>query len=90
MSEEFRQAIVAEADRLAAVEGAEGPVAAVRAVGDVFAALDDALLELGQPRLQAISTLRQDGWSYDRIAAAVGLSKGRVAQLVREADERLP
>jgi hypothetical protein len=32
-------------------------------------------------RLTAVRRLRDDGWSYDRIAAATGLSKGRVQQL---------
>lgn len=88
LSEDFRRAIVAEADRLTALEEARGPVATVNAVGDVFAALDDALAEVALPRLQAIAHLRRDGWSYDRIARETNLSKGRVAQLAREARAR--
>lgn len=88
LSEEFHGAIVNEADRLAALEEARGPVAAINAVGDVFAALDDALAELALPRLHAIAHLRREGWSYDRIAGATNLSKGRVAQLAREARTR--
>jgi DNA-directed RNA polymerase specialized sigma24 family protein len=88
MSEELRAAVRSEVDRLAAVEEALGPVAAIQAVADVYAALDDALAELGEPRLRALATLRREGWSYDRIAAATSLSKGRVAQLAREARRR--
>lgn len=49
MSEDFRRAIVTEADRLEALYGTRGPVAAIDAVGDVYAALDDALAELALP-----------------------------------------
>ena len=53
----------------------------VRAVGDTFAALDSELERIAAVRLDAVRRLRGEGWSYDRIAAATGLSKGRVAQL---------
>lgn len=82
LSPELRAAITAEAAHLADVSE---PLAVIEAVGDTFAALDDALAELAMPRLRAIAKLREDGWSYDRIAAATNLSKGRVAQLAREA-----
>ena len=64
------------------------PLVVIAAVGDVFAALDDALEQLALPRLRAVADLRRQGWSYDRIAAATNLSKGRVAQLAREARAR--
>ena len=64
------------------------PLVVIAAVGDVFAALDDALEQLAMPRLRAVADLRRQGWSYDRIAAATNLSKGRVAQLAREARAR--
>ncbi|KQZ88429.1 hypothetical protein ASD62_02970 [Phycicoccus sp. Root563] len=64
------------------------PLAAIAAVGDTFAALDDALAQLALPRLRAVAELRRQGWSYDRIAAATNLSKGRVAQLAKEARAR--
>lgn len=88
MSEELRQAIINETDQLSDVLDTEGPLAAIDAVADVYAALDDALSELAIPRLRAISMLRREGWSYDRIAAATHLSKPRVAQLAREALQR--
>jgi DNA-directed RNA polymerase specialized sigma24 family protein len=78
-------AISAEARQLADV--AE-PLAVIEAVGDTFAALDDALAQIALPRLRAVAELRRQGWSYDRIAAATALSKGRVARLAREARQR--
>ena len=80
-----RQALREEADRL---EEVEDPLATIRGVGDFFAAIDHELERIAEVRLRAVGALRQQGWSYDRIAAATGLSKGRVAQLVR--DQRQP
>jgi DNA-directed RNA polymerase specialized sigma24 family protein len=57
------------------------PVEVCTAVGDTFAALDTELERLAEVRIAAIRQLRADGWSYDRIAAATGLSKPRVQQL---------
>ena len=82
LSPQLRAAITDEAQRVAELEE---PLVVIGAVGDLFASLDDALAELAMPRLRAVAQLRRQGWSYDRIAAATGLSKGRVAQLSREA-----
>jgi hypothetical protein len=82
LSPELHDAITAEAAQLAALQE---PLAVIEAVGDTFAALDDALAELALPRLRAVAELRRQGWSYDRIAEATKLLKGRVAQLTREA-----
>jgi hypothetical protein len=57
------------------------PIEVCKAVGDTFAALDVELERLAEVRIAAIAQLRADGWSYDRIAAATGLSKPRVQQL---------
>ncbi|GAB3868878.1 hypothetical protein GCM10028801_45440 [Nocardioides maradonensis] len=81
----MRAAIEAEAARLGAIEA---PLDAVAAVGEVFNGLDDVLDELSVPRLRAIARLRAEGWSYERIAESTRLSKGRVAQLAREAKRR--
>jgi hypothetical protein len=62
----------------------QDPLRRIRAVGDVFAALDDEMARIAAVRLTAVRQLRRDGWSYDRLAAATGLSKGRVAQLCRD------
>ena len=55
------------------------------AVGNTFAALDDALEQIALPRLKALAALRRDDWSYDKIAEEATLSKGRCAQLARDA-----
>ena len=81
LSAQLREAIVAEGADLDAVEE---PFA----VTDTFAVLDDALEAIALPRLRAIAELRRQGWSYDKLAAATDLSKGRVAQLAREARAR--
>jgi hypothetical protein len=85
LSPELREAISEEAQRVADLEE---PLAVIAAVGDTFASLDDALAEVAMPRLRAIADLRRQGWSYDRIVDATHLSKGRVAQLSREARAR--
>jgi hypothetical protein len=81
----MRDAIAAEATRL---EGLDDDLATIRATGEVFNALDDAILAIGEPRLRALVRLRGQGWSYNRLVEATGLSKTRVAQLVREAQDR--
>lgn len=85
ISPELQSAIRAEAERLAAMPD---PVLTTKAVGDLFAAIDRELDRVAKVRLKAVRELRRGGWSYDRIAAATGLSKGRVAQLVK--DDRQP
>ncbi len=60
------------------------PVTIIKATGDTFAALDNELERIARVRLAAVRKLRTSGWSYDRIAAATGLSKGRVAQLSKD------
>lgn len=81
----MREAIAAEAARLDALDD---DVASIRATGEVFNALEDAILVIGEPRLRALVLLRAQGWSYNRLVDATGLSKTRVAQLVREARAR--
>lgn len=81
LSAELRQALRTEARRLSRLSD---PVTIVKATGDTFAALDAELERFAMLRLRAVRRLRAEGWSYDRIAAATGLSKGRVAQLSRD------
>jgi len=54
----------------------------------VFAALDAELAKLAEVRYSAVRELRAQGWSYEKLAAASGLSKSRVAQLVRTVTHR--
>lgn len=62
------------------------PTDAERVLGvcDVLATLEAEHERLHKLRLQAVGSLRETGLSYDGIARATGLSKSRVAQLVRE------
>jgi hypothetical protein len=85
LSPELSAAITAEAQQISDLEE---PLATIAAVGDTFASLDDAVAEIALPRLKAVSEPRRHGWSNDRIAEATNLSKGRVAQLAREARRR--
>ncbi|WP_457253619.1 hypothetical protein [Pedococcus sp. P5_B7] len=68
----------------ARLEGIGTDVEIIRAVGDMFAALDAELERIALVRLRAVRRLRAQGWSYDRIAEATDLSKGRVAQLSKD------
>lgn len=85
LSRAVREALEMEARRL---RDLPDPVETIRGVGDAFAAMDVELGRLADVRLEAINELRREGWSYDRIAAETGLSKGRVAQLVWELKRR--
>jgi uncharacterized protein YerC len=80
LSADLRQALRGEATRLARVED---PLARIRAVSDTFAAMDAELARFADVRYAAIVQLRRQGWSYERLAAASGLSKARIAQLRR-------
>jgi hypothetical protein len=82
LSRELRQALRAEAARLARLGD---PEAQIRGVSDAFAALDPELARLSEVRYRAIQTLRREGGrSYERLVAASGLSKTRVAQQCRD------
>jgi hypothetical protein len=81
LSAELRTALRVEAQRL---EALTDPIDIVIGVGNAFAALDTELEQLAKVRLKAVRHLRRDGWSYDRIAVATGLSKGRIAQLSKD------
>lgn len=39
------------------------------------------LAELGQQRREAVAELRADGWSYQQIADALGITRSRAQQL---------
>lgn len=91
LSAQVQEAIAAEAARLEdlAKEGGErGDLETIRATSEVFNALEDAILAIGEPRLRAIARLRTKGWSYTKLVETTGLSKTRVGQLVTEARTR--
>jgi DNA-directed RNA polymerase specialized sigma24 family protein len=86
LSDAARDALRDEIARLGAIRD---PVEAMRAVSDAFAALDAELDALAIVRLRAVQALRDEGWSYQDIADATGVSKGRVAQLARDPRARV-
>jgi DNA-binding NarL/FixJ family response regulator len=61
---------------------------ALRTSSRQLAVLAPQLAELTTTRDQAILSLRSEGWGYDRIAAAAGLSKQRIVQIVKRLDSR--
>ena len=81
LSDDVRAAIRADVARLRVLSDAESRGTAV---GDFFAAMDDELAAVAGVRLDAVRELRRAGWSYSRLMTLSGLSKTRVAQLVRE------
>lgn len=87
LSQQLRDAIAAEAELLSQVET---DLAMVDAVSETLAAVEEELDAVRMLRWEAIASLRAQGWSYDRMAAATSLSKTRVRQLAAEARERVP
>ncbi len=81
LSADLKQAIRAQAGR---PEEVGDDINIVLAVGNAFAALDAELERIAKVRLRAVRRLRRQGWSYERIAAASGLSNARVAQLSKD------
>lgn len=81
LSDELRDALRAEVTRL---QDIEEPQARARAVGDLFAALDTELARIAQVRYAAVREMRRQPMSYQSIADASGLSKGRVAQVLKD------
>ena len=81
LSQDLRDALQGQAARLA---GIEDPQSRARAVGDLFAALDAELATIAQVRYSAVREMRSDLMSYQAIADVSGLSKGRVAQILRD------
>lgn len=54
------------------------------AVGDFFAALDAELERIALVRIRAVVALQRGGMSHQAIGQAVGLSKQRVGQILRD------
>lgn len=75
------------AEELLRLEGVGDTVDRIRAINDFFAGIDRELENVAALRLADMGDLRDRGWSYDRIAEVTGLSKARVAQLLRRREE---
>lgn len=81
ISDDLERALLNEVHQLGGLVSA---VDRIKAVNDFFAQLDLELEQFADVRLEAVTELRAQDWSYDRIAEATHLSKARVAQLVKE------
>lgn len=64
----------------------EDPVRRAKAAAAELDKLSAQVSQVGLVRLEAIAELRAQSKSYDWIAAALGLTKERVAQLSRDAE----
>lgn len=53
-----------------------------RLFNELLATVEQVARELQSARLDAISDLREQGYSYDDLARVLGVSKGRAQQLV--------
>lgn len=66
----------------------EDAVLRARLFNEILADVDVVAKQLQSARLEAVSALRQDGYSYEEIAQVLGVSKGRAQQLVAAATRR--
>lgn len=72
------------------VTAIEDPARRAQAVREVRDALDHEMDALMTILVVAVHELRQDGASYDKIAASTGLSKAWVARLSRRHPDHTP
>lgn len=56
-------------------------VARIKELAHAIEKKEAELAELGSQRRDAVKALREDGWSYARIAEALGVTRSRVQQL---------
>ena len=84
-SRALKDALRGEQRRLRAEPSA---VEQVCGVGDVLATLEAEYERLNDVRMDGLLALRGEGLSYEAISAATGLSRSRVAQLLRQARTR--
>ena len=62
----------------------------VVALGAMDAAAEEAVTRLSDLRARCLAELHYDGWSYAKIAEAVGISRARVQQLVERGSDVTP
>jgi hypothetical protein len=79
--EEVLSTVLRQAE--AALAGERDPLTRIRGVGAILTTLETERLNLARLRAAAVRQLRVEGWSLGRIAQESGLSKARVAQIVR-------
>jgi hypothetical protein len=69
------------ADHVDKVAAIKDPVSRARAAGELLAEHQSAVTRLAQIRRKAIAELRAQGLSYAEVGEALGVTRGRVAQL---------
>jgi len=79
----LRDALRDEARRLSALHD---PMSIMKATAETLAGLEREAEHIAAVRLRAVKQLRRDGWSYDDMARASGMSKSRIQQLVGQAE----
>lgn len=72
------------------MEGASGEDAVLQArlFSEILADLEVVAKQLQSARLDAVSSLREQGYSYEELAQVLGVSKARAQQLVAAARRR--
>lgn len=68
----------------------EDAVLRARLFNEILADVEAVAKQLQSARLDAVGSLRQQGYSYEEIARVLGVSKGRAQQLVAAAMRRAP
>ena len=66
----------------------EDAVLRARLFNEILADVEAVAKQLQSARLDAVSSLREQGYSYEEIAQVLGVSKGRAQQLVAAARRR--
>lgn len=66
----------------------EDAVLRARLFNEILADVDAVAKQLQSARLDAVTSLRQQGYSYEEIAQVLAVSKGRAQQLVAAARRR--
>ena len=72
---------------VAAVDAIADPIDAVNEVAATFKIIDAGRDQLRTVRIRRIRELRDAGWTGGRLVRATGLSKTRISQLLRAADQ---
>jgi hypothetical protein len=72
-------------DRLRDLSGESDLVKHARQANDLLAELQENVVEISRIRREALEQLRARGWSQVKIAKALGMTPGRVSQLVAAA-----
>lgn len=68
-------------DDIAEVESIEDPASRARAATELLSARQEDVTKLARIRRNAIEQMRRSGLSYSQVGAALGITRGRIAQI---------